>query len=493
MYIIGVDIGTTSTKAVVFDDLGGTVARAERAYPLLHPLPHSAEQRPEEIVAACIQVLNEVMMSASLSEEAVSAVSFSAAMHSLMIIDCQGRPKSPLLTWADERSTGATERLKERIGLSLYKKTGTPLHPMSPLTKMAWIQEGQAPWTLQPGDRFISIKEYVFYCFFGVCWTDESMASATGLYDFTKREWSKEALQAAQISAHNLPDIKPTKTVLRGLKKDIARETGLNEKTPFILGATDGVLANLGAGAKNDDMVMTIGTSGAIRCTLDHPVTHENGHTFCYHLSEDAWVVGGAMNNGGIVLQWAKHHLFKEAKKGRTPEELNLWFEKEAAKVPPGCEGLICLPYLHGERAPFWETGLQGGFLGMTSRHETSHFCRALYEGVLFQLKMVAEAVWELSPAKGKLYINGGFVRSHFWTQMLADIFNKALVMPSHHDVSSKGAAALARQALGYPPFPEDDRCDAEQISPNATAVAQYERPYAAYKKLADAMRTLQK
>lgn len=448
---IGVDIGTTSTKAVAFDARGRMLAQHAVEYPLATPVPGAAEQDPDEIVAAVKHALAAVV-AGSAGAGPVACVGFSAAMHSLIALDQGGRPLTRSMTWADTRATPYAEAIKEGpLGAGIYQRTGTPLHPMSPLAKLAWLGATD-PGLVRRAARFVGIKEYVFFVLFGRYVVDHSIASATGLFNLRELDWDHEALAVAGITAAKLSELVPTTTVLKGLKPELAAELGLDQDTPFVIGANDGVLANLGVNAiAPGEVAVTIGTSGAMRTVVDEPRTDPSGRTFCYALTEKHWVVGGPVNNGGIVFRWVRDEMtasvVETAKRlGIDPYEV---LTRIAERVPPGSEGLLFHPYLAGERAPLWDAHLRGSFFGLAMHHHKEHMIRAVLEGVIFNLYSILPAVESLVGPARTIKATGGFARSALWRQMMADIFDRTVVVPESPESSCLGAAILGLYAIG--------------------------------------------
>lgn len=272
------------------------------------------------------------------------------------------------------------------------------------------------------------------------------------LLNLEQLAWDKEALQVAVISEAQLSKPVPTTFVKRGLKQELAVELGLSPDTPCIIGASDGVLSNLGVGAIDRGVVaVTIGTSGAIRTVTNRPVTDPKGRTFCYALTENHWVVGGSVNNGGMTFRWVRDELasseVETAKRlGIDPYDV---LTKIASRVKPGADGLLFHPYLAGERAPLWNANAKGSFFGLGLHHKKEHMIRAVLEGVIFNLYTVMLALQELIGVPNKIHATGGFARSDLWRQMLADIFNHEVIIPESFESSCLGAIVLGMYALG--------------------------------------------
>jgi gluconokinase len=449
-YFIGVDVGTTSTKAIAFSAEGQVKAQGSQLYPLNVPQPGWAEQNPEEILEAVVAAVAQVMQ--QIEPRNVAAIGFSAAMHSVIAMNAADQAITAAMIWADNRSVVQVERLKQDdTGHSLYLRTGTPIHPMSPLPKLLWLREVM-PDVFQKASRFISIKEYIFHRWFDRYIVDHSIASATGLLNLDRLEWDKEALALVGITPDHLSEIVPTTYVLRGIHLTFAKAMGLHSDTPVVIGANDGVLANLGVGAiAPSQLAMTIGTSSAVRSVVPKPVIDPQGRTFCYALTEDHWVIGGPSNNGGIILRWLRDefcHEEVEQAKVRGVDAYDVMIE-QVVNISLGADGLICLPFLSGERAPYWNANARGIFFGVGLNHHRSHFIRAVMEGILFNVYNITRALSELVQPTQEIYASGGFARSQLWLQMTADIFGSTVVVPEVFEASSFGAAVLAMVAIG--------------------------------------------
>lgn len=452
LYMIGIDIGTTSTKAVLFEQNGRIIASSNEGYPLYTPSASVAEQDPEEIFAAVIQSVKQIMADSQISPNQIMFISFSSAMHSVIPVDQAGKPLMRCLTWADNRSQPWSDKLKNELGgHDIYMRTGTPIHPMSPLTKLMWLRHDM-PEIFQAADKFISIKEYVFKKLFNQYIVDYSIASATGLLNLHKLDWDAEALALAGITADRLSELVPTTHVVQGLSEAYAREMGLSASTPFIVGASDGVLSNLGVDAIDPGVVaVTIGTSGAIRTVVDQPVFDPKGRIFCYALTDKHWVIGGPVNNGGVIFRWVRDQF--AASEIETANRLGISpydvLTKIAERVSPGSNGLLFHPFLSGERAPLWNPNARGSFFGLTLNHQKEHMIRAVLEGVIYNLYTVLLAMEEQIGQPQKIQATGGFARSPLWRQMMADIFDQKVVIPESIESSCLGAVILGLYALG--------------------------------------------
>ncbi|SBT54855.1 gluconokinase [Micromonospora narathiwatensis] len=482
--VVGVDIGTTSTKAVAFDTGGRQLATHSISYPLDEPHPGYAEQNPRLIFDAVVASVRAVVDELTCP---VAGLSFSSALHSLIGLDADGTPLTPSITWADSRASAQAERLRALpSGLALHQRTGTPLHPMAPLPKLVWFAE-QQPRLHERAAHWVGIKDYVLLRLTGALVTDHSLASATGLLDIHRLAWDAEALNIAGITEEHLPRLVPTTHVLPGLTADAARATGLPASTPIVLGAGDGPLANLGLGAVHPgEVACSIGTSGAMRVMVERPGVDPLGGVFCYALTEHRWVVGGAINNGGIVLEWAGEALAPELGEHAEEHLLDL-----AARAPAGSAGLIMLPYLLSERAPHWSAVPRGAYVGLSHGHRREHLVRAALEGVCQQLALVLASVRATGNEVREVRASGGFARSPLWRQILADVLGMPVRFPAGHQGSGFGAALLGMEAIGLIPSIEVAadlvRID-DTVRPDPASAATYAALLPLFAELYDAL-----
>ncbi|QIZ06617.1 gluconokinase [Priestia megaterium] len=450
-YMLGLDIGTTSTKAVLFTEKGKVIQQENIGYPLYTPDISTAEQDPEEIFMAVVQTISRIMKQHPQKE--ISFISFSSAMHSLIAMDENDQPLTPCITWADNRSEAWAHKIKNELnGHEVYRRTGTPIHPMSPLSKITWIVN-ERPEIAEKAKKYIGIKEYIFKKFFDQYVVDYSLASAMCMMNLKELDWDKEALEIAGISREQLSRLVPTTEIFTNCNPKFAKQMGIDSLTPFVIGASDGVLSNLGVNAiRKGEIAVTIGTSGAIRTIIDQPQTDEKGRIFCYALTEKHWVIGGPVNNGGMVFRWIRDEFaaaeVETAKRlGIDPYEV---LTKIAEGVKPGSDGLLFHPYLAGERAPLWNPDVRGSFFGLTMAHKKEHMIRSALEGVIYNLYTVFLALVEcMEGPVTRIQATGGFARSEVWRQMMSDIFDLDVVVPESYESSCLGACILGLYATG--------------------------------------------
>lgn len=464
--VLGVDAGTTAAKTTAFATDGRAVGGGEHAYPLDVPGPGRATQDPVLVVDAVLRSIRDAATACAAAGLPVAGIAVSSAMHGLCGLDGRGAPLTPVVTWADTRATAQADRLRAEDP-GLHERTGTPVHPMAPLAKLVWFRERE-PATFAAARRWVGVKELVLHALAGHLVVDESVASGTGLWNGATRDWDPAALGHAGIASGALARLVPVDEVLGGLTPQAAAATGLPRATPVVAGGGDGPLANLGVGAVEPGVAAcSIGTSGALRLTVERPGQDPERSLFRYVLDDDRWVVGGAINNGGVVLRWAGEALAPDL--GPRSEDALLGL---AAAVPVGADGLVMLPALYGERAPEWRGDPRGAFVGLTARHGRGHLVRAALEGVCLQLALVLRVLREAGHPVDEVRATGGFARSPFWRRLLADVLGLPVGFPVGHEGSGLGAATIGMRALGLP-APAAPAI-AERLVPDPVAAAHY-------------------
>ncbi len=479
-YTIGIDIGTGSTKAVAISHEGQVLFSTHASYPTLFPKPGYSEQVPEILWQAFIKCIRQTIENLATQPHSIS---ISSAMHSLIPVNESGHPLMNMITWADNRSATIAERIKHSaVAEMLYEQTGTPIHTMSPLCKIIWLRENESE-VFHKTFKFISIKEFIWHKLFGVFEIDHSIASATGLFDIQALRWNNNALQLAAITEDKLSLPVNTSYKRNGIKKDALHQLDVVSTTSFIIGASDGCMANLGSFAIAPGVAaLTIGTSGAIRVANTKPTFNFEAMTFNYILDENTFISGGPINNGGIALKWFAENILNKTLVSATDYNVIL---SGIENIEAGCQGLIFLPYLLGERAPLWNSNARGVFFGLTAQHNQGHLTRAVIEGITMALYHVADALENAGLVLGQINVSGGFVHSQAWLQILADIFNKKVCLINSEDASALGAAYLALKSLGI--IENYETLKPKQVvtyHPTITNHALYLKNFELYKKL---------
>lgn len=470
-YKIGVDIGTTSTKVVLYDENLEAIAISNIKYATYHEEPGYAEQDPEEILLAFKKAMKEVLVKIGHDSQNVSLISFSSAMHSLILMDRFHKPITRSVIWSDNRCVKEVETFKaENNWKKLYENTGTPIHSMSPFFKLKWFEKHTD--LLERTYKAIGIKEFIFHHLTGEYVVDYSVASATGLFNIHDLTWDMEALSYLNIEDDMLSEPVDVTCCLSPTNIEFLTDLNLPADVKLMVGASDGCLANLGSQAMvKGETTLTIGTSGAVRMTVNKPILDKEGRTFCYYLSKDKWVIGGAINNGGNILSWLDGILYEN--EGMLYERLPMSINH----IPIGSDELLFVPYLYGERAPHWDGSLRASYIGVTAYHEKAHFVRAALEGILFNLREVWTLLEELGGKSTMIKASGGFLQSQEWSGMLADIFGMNYEVSTSLESSCLGAVLLSEKNF----LPENSSRIRKNICYSEERHDEYEKYYEHY------------
>ncbi|NLB20360.1 MAG: gluconokinase [Clostridium sp.] len=439
MRYLALDIGTTTIKGMVYDGEGKALSFAEGKTKSYSSEPDFMEKDAEESYKVILGVLRRLIQEVKKEKQTIGFISLSSYMHSLMAVDSDGEILSPLMMWNDGRSFKYALDYKHNvIGQKIYENTGTPIHAMTPLYKLMWIRDKE-PEIFEKAHKFISMKEYLLYKMTNEFAIDHSMASATGMFDLKTLDWNELALSEIGIKKDRLSTPCPTTTIFNSMTIKFQEAIGADVPIPIVIGATDGCLASLGShGTKKNTGVVTIGTSGAVRVISDTPLIDREARTFTYILDKEHYVSESATNNGGVVYEWMKELVGDS-------DDLDL----SLSKSQPGAKGLIFLPYITGERAPYYNSKLRGSFLGLSIHHSKHDLMEAAIEGVSFALKEVYDILSSLVPEVDALYANGGFIKSEIWIKRLASILKKKIIISDQGDTALFGAYLLGLKAIG--------------------------------------------
>ena len=447
--IITIELGTNAVRVYAFDINGNAIGSLKGYCPTIHSEPDYSEQNPDQIFITMLYVLKNLLNDLLHPKKyKVSCICFSSSMHSVLAVDKKGNPMGNAITWADNRAKKEAAELKNSpLGKKIYDTTGTPLHPMSPLTKIAWIKNNENEKFKQVS-KFLSLKSYILQQLTGEYMIDYSIASATGLLDIHKIKWEPDSLKFAGITAAMLPELVPVFTRAGKLNRSYQTSLGLSADTKILVGSSDGCMAVLGDGVSGAGMAnITVEDSGAVRVMGDKVLQDEKQRFFNYLLTEKIYISGGPTNNGGIIFEWFSRQ-FGDFKNPFDIEHSMMAFLNQASGVSVGSDGLIFLPYLLGERAPIWNANARGVFFGLNIKHEKSHLVRAAIEGILYEIYSIGKTLQEHRTIT-RLSINGSFGTMPLFTQMIADIFDKPVRLRQDYHSVSYGSYLLSATEMG--------------------------------------------
>jgi xylulokinase len=495
MYVLGIDVGTGGTRALILDAQGHVISSAtEEHEAFASPQIGWAEQQPEDWWRACGIAVQKALAAANLDGSRIACVGFSGQMHGAVMLDDADRVVRPALIWCDVRTEKQCRDLTLKIGAErLIQLTCNPALPNFTLTKFLWVRENE------PGnwDRVRSVmlpKDYVRFRLTGSRAIDVADASGTLLLDVANRCWSREVLEAAEMDNSLLPALYESPDVCGEISEIGAAATGLKAGTPVVAGAGDQAAGATGMGIVAPGAVSaTIGTSGVVFAATDRPALDARGrlHTFC-HAVPGRWHVMGVTQAAGLSLRWFRDRFGAGTDDGRDPYER---LTAEAARVPAGCDGLLWAPYLMGERTPHLDPNARGALVGLTASHTREHIVRAILEGVAFSLRDSFTLFEEMKVPVKNIRLGGGGARSALWRQIQADIYGHEVEIVEAEEGAAYGAAILA--GVGARIWKSvDEACSAavrvaSRVAPQPEVVRQMNINYAAYRRIYPAIRSI--
>ena len=496
-YLIGIDVGTTGTKALLIDEEGRVLASEMTEYPMYTPRPQWAEQDPADWWQAAIASIRRVVGESRTNGADISGIGLTGQMHGMVMLDAQGKVLRPCIMWNDQRTAAQCEWITNTVGRERFLNlTLNPALPGFTAPKIIWTRENE-PDVYAQAAQVLLPKDYVRYRLTGEYATEVSDASGTVLLDVSRRRWSQQVLQELGIPSDWMPRCVESPDITGEISSQAADLIGLPAGIPVVGGAGDQAASAVGTGIVEPGLVsVTVGTSGVVFAYTDEAIRDPEGrlHTFC-HAVPGKWHVMGVTLSAGGSFRWFRDTLGLlernvAALSGVDPYEI---LTAEASNAPAGCEGLLFLPYLTGERTPYPDPNARGAFFGLTLRHDKRHMARAVLEGVSYSLRDCIELFRQMAIPIQQVRAVGGGARSATWCQIMADVFGTELVTTNVTDSTAYGAALLAGVGTGiYGSVPE--ACSAtvhivERTEPIAESQAMYNEYYPIYRSLYSALK----
>ncbi len=495
MYLVGLDVGTTGCKAVLFNEDGRLIAQSYREYPLYHPKPSWSEEEPREVWHSIIETIKEVVARAGIQAEEVEALSVSAQGEAFTPLDRELNPLYRCITTWDDRAVKQHDEFLNLIEREeLFKITGHPSSPVYTLFKLMWFKNDK-PDVYEKTWKFLLWEDYVNMVLCGVPAIDYSLACRTMLFDVRRFKWNYEILELSGLDVDKLPEPYPSGKVVGEVSRKASEETGLAKGTLVVTGGHDQACGTLGVGAVNPGATyVATGTVESIAAPLYEPLLREEmipmGFASYCHVAPNRYLILGANPTAGVLLRWFRDKFgekyIEEASK-RKVSAYDLMME-DASRVQAGSQGLLIAPYFMGAGTPNWDTYARGLIIGLTVAHGKSELIRAIVEGITYELRLNIETLEELGVKIEEIRTVGGGARSSFWLQLKADITGKRVIVPEVTEASSAGASMLAGLGIGLYKDVDDAISkfyrEAKTYQPNLNVKKIYDKFYSAYIKL---------
>jgi xylulokinase len=451
--LIGIDVGTTSCKATIFDLRGHQLAIVAEEYPIHTPCAGWAEQDPNMWTEAAFTALRTVIKKVRIYPSDIAAIGLTGQQSSIVLIDADGHILHPSILWMDRRTVPQCDFVKRRVGEDvIYNKTGLRIDPIYSLSKLLWIKE-HFPRIFNNIHKMLLPKDYLAYRLTGNKYIDYANAASTQLLDIGKLQWCDDVLELLDIPSDILPTLCSPTDVVGELTEQLARKVGLRKGIPVVSGGGDTTVSALGTGVSvSKSAAIILGTASDVVICMDRLILDPQKRVGYYpHVIPHKYIAIAGANTSGVAFRWFRDQFYKAEMKTAESLKINTYklMDEEAVNIKPGSEGMLFLPYLLGERSPIWNPIARGLFFGITLRHTRAHFVQAIMEGIAFSIKHRIEVAEELGLPVFDLVFSGGGAKSQSWSQILANVLGKPIVVPVIEETTCLGSALLAGLGIG--------------------------------------------
>ncbi len=498
-YLLGIDVGTSACKTAIFDRDGQVLGTASGSYPVYYPKPGWAEQNPEEWWSAVGEAVKAVLAKSQISPTEIVGIGVDGQSWSAIPVDKEGNVLANTPIWMDTRAVEECRKLDETIGSkAIFDLCGNPVQPSYTAPKVLWYQK-EMPEVYEKTDKILQSNSFLVYKLTGK-FTQE-LSQGYGLFHFNMRTgtWDEDMCRAMGLDPEMFPEIYPCHQVVGTVTKEAAEACGLIEGIPVVAGGLDAACGTLGAGVlHNGETQEQGGQAGGMSICTDTYKADER-LILSYHVVPDEWLLQGGTVGGGGVMRWMEQEFGDYERilaKDRGTSSLTL-FNEEAEEVPAGCEGLIFLPYMSGERSPIWDPNAKGVFYGLDFSKTKGHMIRASMEGVAFSLRHNLEVAKAAGADVSVLRAMGGSANSKLWTQIKSDVTGKPIIVPYSDTATTLGAVLLAGVGVGmYKDFEEAVSLtvkDQRSHEPDALNKDVYDKNYETYLSLYEHLKDVMK
>ena len=482
-YFVGIDLGTSSVRAVAVDPDGNAAAAGQCEYDIQKPELDRAEQDMDQLWEATVQAIRKMLAEKPEIQDEVRGIGFSGQMHGLVMVDREIRPVGNAIIWADQRSAEQIRHIYETVPEEEFAKVfENRLSTGFLLPSLVWVREKE-PARYEKIYKVMLPKDYIRYRICGELGTDASDACSTGMWDMKARTWAFDILKKLDIPAEYLVESHESYEKAGTVTKECAERTGLKEGTFVAFGGGDSLMMELGNGMiRGGLMASTIGTACHLTCALDAPTYDPKlrTNTWC-HGGEHLWSIMGAHLSGGVALKWLKNNILG----AQSFDAMTAL----ASEVPAGSEGLLFLPYLNGERTPHNDPNAKAVYLGMTLRHDKRHMIRSTMEGIVYSMKESYAIFRSLGIRGDRIIAAGGGAKSPLFRQIQADMYDCPIYINQGKEQASIGAAMTAAVGCGFYKDYEEACAQMVHLSPEATEpipenVKKYEEEFQRFKEI---------
>lgn len=486
--LLGIDYGTGGCKVTALGTDGSFQGEASTEYVTYHDHPGWSEQEPGDWWGALRESLRK-LAAQGVDLRAVVACALDGSTHNAVLMDAAYRPIRRTIMWTDQRATVECDVLRAGWGEKVFATAYQMPAPTWTLPQLMWLKAHE-PDVLARTEHVLFVKDYVRYLLTGTAATDRIEAQGTLFFDMAKGDWCDELVALAGLKRSALPGFIAPTDVAGHVTKDAAAFTGLPEGTPVICGSSDSAVEDYGAGAvEPGDLILKLATAGNVNAMTAEAHPHPKTLTYS-HIVPGMWYSVSATNAAALCQRWLRDTFFKDVA-GAAGQNLYAFMDAEAATSDIGAHGVFFHPYLQGERCPYWDANLRASFTGVSIGTTRGDFCRALLEGVAFSLRDCYGTLKEMRLPVKRIFLIGGGARSKLWSEIVANVFNCSVQVPTPGDASF-GACLLAGTGIGV--FTDVKNAVVKclhvdrTVEPDSAAAARYDELYADYVRIHDAL-----
>ncbi len=448
MYLLGIDVGTSGTKSIIFDINGKIISKAYVEYPLITPKTGWIEQDPEIWWDATIKTIKNAIEKASIKTNEIDCIGLSGHTNTPSFIDKNGKPLYHSIVWMDRRAEKQAQNVYEKIGIEkIHKTTGVKIDPFYSVYKVLWLKDNN-PSVIEKIHAILQPKDYIGLKLTGEFFLDKALASSSGYLDINKGEYAYDLLEEIGFPIEKLPKLVLPYEIVGEVTEEAAKLTGLRKGTLVVAGSGDVMVNAIGCGTiEICSAYNKMATASDIVVCIEKPIFDPKTRVVFYnHIIPNKWLLVGG-SNSGICYRWFRDKfgiIEKEIAKNLNKDPYEI-MDAEAENIEPGSNNLIFLPYLTGARSPIWDTSARGVFFGISLNHDKNHFIRSILEGIAYDVKHRIEIIEKEFGIKiNEIRIVGGGGKSSLWRQIMADIYNKTILLPSGSEQECLGAAIIA-------------------------------------------------
>lgn len=486
--ILGIDIGTTSVKAILISENGTIIGEARAEHDLISAHPGWAEENATIWWENTIKSVSELVSKIKTPAAQIEAIGVSGMVPAIVMLDSFGNPVRNTIQQNDARATVQIDRLTAQIDQEvLFERTGGRTNQQHVLPRLLWVKENE-PDVFAKCEYVTGSYEFIAGKLTGARYIESNWAVESGLYDIYTKQWMKEQYSILGVSDSFFPDVIESHKQVGKLKREIAEMLGLVEGIPVISGSADHVASTLAAGiVREGDLLIKFGGAGDILFCTEHIQTSEKLF-FDYHIVPGKYLLNGCMAASGSLSKWFTHDIM-----GESDEEIFKRLDEEAKLIPPASDGLVILPYFLGEKTPIFDPKARGVMFGLTLSHTRGHIFRAILESVIYGFKHHIDVLSDMGLSPGRVFATNGGAKSSFWCQIAADVLEREITSYPSHPGSALGVAFLAGYGVGIfddfddiQLFLKNGSCQYTPIMDNVTI---YRKSYNVYRELYPALK----